>query len=368
MKKIGMKALALSIAMATVLFTGCIYNDNSTSTNNNENAGNDNNSTASGIYKDFANYPNGKENSTGTLTLKNLVNSEVLVFTSSVAPENYIGTIPAASEIKVKLEAGKFYNIVAVQKSAYDEKQEQAAQTTKLAYYSDTQAYRVSVSPENLTGNGKWIFNNFTNYWVSIEHTDNSGETFAVIAPKSQRVCVPMDSNKSYDYKIVYKQELKLKGVTMALIEKSLDYQSDTAVFKESNKYIYTTDLTLENDTSAYDNLLPSVKFTNSTGKSLRVYKGNIQLSNFGAIDDEDYVLLGGESAYFTGFEDDFSSAALGFRSVAWSGLKTCTENIKFQKGKVYNVTVTNTGTNAAPNFEWSVTEKSAVEVYDEVK
>lgn len=367
MKKIGMKALALSIAMATVLFTGCIYNDNSTSNNNNgENGGNDNNTTVSEIYKDFANYPTGKENSTGTLTLANQVNSEVLVFTSSVTPENYIGTIPASSSIKVKLDANKFYNIVAVQKSAYDQKQELAAQTTKLAYYSDTQAYRVSVSPENLTGSAKWVFNNSTNYWVSIEHVDNSGNTFAVIAPKARRVVVPM-ANGNYDYKIVYKQELKLNGVTMALVEKSLDYQNDTASFSDT-KNLFTTNLSLDEDTSAYDNLLPSVKFTNNTKKSIRVYKGQIQLSNFGEIDDEDYVLLDGDTAYFTGFEDDFSSVGLKIDSVAFSSPLNCTENVKFKKGFVYNITVANTGTTAKPVYEWTITEKPAVEVYDEEK
>lgn len=37
------------------------------------------------LYKDFANYPQGKQDARGTLTLKNQVNSKVLVFTDSVS-------------------------------------------------------------------------------------------------------------------------------------------------------------------------------------------------------------------------------------------------------------------------------------------
>ena len=88
MKKIVGKML---FALWAVCIIGCV--------NVNSNNGNTINDTSSDVdsseelYKDFANYPDGKQNSTGTLTLKNQVNSKVLVFTDSVSPANYIGTI-----------------------------------------------------------------------------------------------------------------------------------------------------------------------------------------------------------------------------------------------------------------------------------
>lgn len=315
------------------------------------------------IYKDFA---ASKVNARGTLTLKTQLTEDVLVFTDSVLPQYYIGRIPASSSIKVRLEANKFYNIVAVRKSAYDENQEKAAQISELAYYSDTQAYVVSVSPSNLTGNGTWIFNNYTNYWVSIEKTDNSGETFAVISPEARSVSVPMDSSVNYNYKIVYKQQLKYQGVTMALVDKSFTYQSDTAYFAADNNYQFITDLKLDGDTSSYDNLLPSVVFTNNTGRTIRVFNGNTQLTNFGAISDNpDYVLGSAKTAVFTGFAETAVASTIGFRSESYIGLQPCTDSTQFEKGKVYYVSVKNKGTDASPNFEWTVEGKAASAVYD---
>ena len=320
--------------------------------------------TTNSTYADFYNYPTGKQNSTGTLTLKNQVNSKVLVFTDSVDPANYIGTIPAMESIKVKLTAGKFYNIVAVQQSVYEETPTLASQTSKLAYYSDTQAYQVSVSPENLTGSATWIFNNNTNYWVSIEHVDNSGETFAVVAPNAKRVSVPVQTNASYPYKIVYKKELKYNNITIAVAEKTSMAENDEASFY--NLTTFTTDL---NGTAAqeYDDLAPTVQFINNTGKTIRVYNGQVQLTDAG-ISTDDYTLATGVTAYFTAFTAETSSTTLNVRSVAWTGAQSCTETVTFEKGKVYVVTATaNTGDDSTTKpVKWTVTEKTASEFYSE--
>ena len=322
-------------------------------------------SGGTGVFADFYKYPTGKQDSTGTLTLKNQVASEVLVFTDSVKPENYIGTIESLSSIKVKLNSGKFYNIVAVQKSTYEENPTQATQASKLAYYSDTQGYTVSVSADALTGSGTWIFNNSTNYWVSIDSVDGQS-TYAVIAPKTQRVAVPTQTNKSYDYKIVYKKELKYNDVTLAISEISRQEQNDTAVFKSANNYTVTTDLSLSLD-AEYDKLAPSVQLINNSGKSIRVYNGNIQVTSFGELESEDYVALDGETAFFTGFTANASASAIKIRSTAWNSAIECTENVTLAKGKVYVITVgknTSTETGASP-VTWSVEEKAASEIYD---
>lgn len=314
------------------------------------------------LYKNFANYPLGKENASGTLTLKNQVNSKVLVFTDSVSPENYIGTIPALESIKVKLVSGKFYNIVAVQQSVYEDNPALAVQTSKLTYYSDLQGYTVSVSPENLTGSATWIFNNNTNYWVSVEHVDNSGETYAVIAPNAKRVSIPVEKNNSYPYKLVYKKELKYKNMTIAVAEKTSMEENDEASFY--NLTSFTTDLN-GIATQEYDDLAPTVQFINNTGKTIRVYNGQIQLSDAGSV-TEDYTLASGITAFFTSFTEGANSSAVNIRSVAWNGNQTCTKSISFKHGNVYVITASiNTGSdrNSKPLL-WDVVEKNAESFY----
>ena len=315
-------------------------------------------------YKNFANYPEGKQNAAGTLTLTNQVNSKVLVFTDSVAPENYIGTIPALESIRVKLTSGKFYNIVAVQQSAYEENPALAIQTSKLAYYSDTQAYTVSVSPENLTGSATWIFNNNTNYWVSVEHVDNSGETYAVIAPNAKRVSIPVQANQSYPYKLIYKKELKYNNMTIAVAEKTSMEENDEASF--FNLTSFTTDLN-GIAPQEYDDLAPTVQFINNTGKTLRVYNGQVQLSDAGST-TEDYTLAAGVTAFFTSFTEGTNSSSINVRSVAWNGSQQCSESKTFEKGKVYVITASvNTGTDKKTKpVLWSVSEKKAETFYSE--
>lgn len=367
-----MKKLLCIFALAIIglSFTSCFFFPNDTPSNRNNENGNSTNEIPE-VYKDFYNYPTGKQNANGTLTLKNQVNSKVLVFTDSVAPANYIGTIEAGSSIKVKLDSGKFYNIVAVQKSAYEEAKSTStndkpifpAQINKMAYYSDTQAYTISVSPENLTGGATWIFNNNTNYWVSIENVDNSGETYAVISPNAKRVTIPVKKNTSYAYKVVYRKELKYNNTIIAVAEKTNMKENDEASF--FNLETFTTDLEGVATTDEYSDLAPSVQFINNSGKTIRVYNGQVQLSDAGIAAD-DYTLADGVTAYFTSFTAGTVSTALKIRSVAWTGTPTCTENVTFEAGKVYIVKVdANTEADKETNpVIWTVETKGAEQFY----
>ena len=348
----------IPLIMSGLLLAGCI---NVISINDNQK---DAGSTIPEAYKDFANYPEGKQNASGKLTLKNLVNSSVLVFTDSVSPANYIGTIPAMESIKVKLQSGTFYNIVAVQKEVYEKNPSLATQTNKLAYYSDIQSYTVSVSPENLTGSATWIFNNNTNYWVSVENVDNSGETYAVIAPNAKRVSIPVQTNESYPYKVVYKKELKYKNTTIAVAEKTSMAENDEASFL--NLTTFTTDLN-GSSTKEYDDLAPTVQFINNSGKTVRVYNGQLQLTDAG-ISTDDYTLATGITAYFTDFTAGSDSTAISVRSVAWTNKQSCTENVTFEKGKVYVIKISaNTGDDKETNpVTWTVEEKTATDFYSE--
>lgn len=361
-----MKKLLSIFALAIIglSFTSCFFfpRDNNSGNGNSNGNGNTNNEIPE-IYKDFYNYPTGKQNETGTLTLKNLVNSSVLVFTDSVAPANYIGTIPALSSIKVKLTAGKFYNIVAVQKSVYETNPELASQTNKLAYYSDIQAYSISVSPENLTGGATWIFNNNTNYWVSIENVNNSNDIYAVISPNAKRVSIPVQKNTSYAYKVVYRKELKYNNVVIAAAEKTSMEENDEASFYNLDSF--TTDLNGVATADGYADLAPTVQFINNSGKTLRVYNGQVQLSDAG-ISADDYTLANGVTAYFAAFTAGTDSTALNIRSVAWKGNPKCTENVTFEAGKVYIVKVTeNKGEDKETNpVIWTVETKGAEQFY----
>ena len=320
----------------------------------------------SSLFSDFYNYPNGKMNDNGTLTISNNVAQEVLVFTSEVAGKNYIGTIPANSTIKVKLDDEKFYTVIGVCKTTYEDKQSLAAQTSCLTYYSNTQTYTVSVSPSNLTGAGKWIFNNNTNYWASIESVTNDGNVFAVIAPSAKRVEVPIELNKAYDYKIVYKKELKYNNKVLAIADSSVVSDNDTVQLDETLTQ-FTTDLN-GTSTKLADDLAPSVLFINNYNKSLRIYNGQIQLSNIGSTTD-DYVIMSGRTAMITGFTAGTSTSGIGVRSNALNGNQLCTESLIMEKAKVYRITVevnTDTTTNSTNPIKWTVVEETATNYYDE--
>ena len=348
------------ICASLLVFAGCKQEENSTLIGN-----------VAEVYRNFYNYPNGRMNANGMLTLKNNVSSSVLVFTDSVSGENYIGTIPALSSIKVKLNAGKFYNIVAVQKSVYEENPILATQTSKLAYYSDIQAYTVGVSADNLTGSATWIFNNNTNYWASVENVNESGETYAVIAPNAKRVSIPVQTNTSYPYKIVYKKELKYNSTTIAVADKTSMAENDEASFYNLTRF--ETDLN-GTATKEYDDLAPTIQFINNSGKTVRVYKGQIQLSDAGIAAD-DYTLAAGVTAYFTAYYEGeksvtlsgTNSTTLNVSSVAWTGKQNCTESFIFEKGKVYIVIISsNTGEDKANKpVLWTVMEKDAENFFE---
>ena len=354
------KWLLLATALFSLASFSCNINNDDDDDDNNSSSQQTTN-TATGVYANFYNYPTGKASSTGLLKLTNEVNTSVLVFTDSVSPANYIGTIPAMSSINVALTAGKFYSIVAVTKTAYETDQTLAAQSSTLAYYSSSQAYTVSVSPEDLTGSATWIFNNNTSYWASIEKVDGTG-TYAVIAPNALRVSVPMQTNKSYDYKVVYKKQLKYNDTVIAIANKTSKVENNTASFM--NLTTFTTDL---NGVPTSDNsdLAPTVQFINNTGKTLRVYNGQKQLTDSGIISD-DYTLADGITGFFSGFTSGALASAINVRCVAWTGKFDCNDTTALENGKVYKVTVSvASGENTEnPTLTWNVEAVDADDFY----
>lgn len=350
--------LFVALAVMTGMFTSCINNFNS----------NGSNDDVPEMYKDFYNYPTGKQSSSGTLTLKNGLGNPVLCFVDSVDPANYIGTVGGASEIQVKLEPGKFYSIVSVSKDAYEEKGKDAKQSSELTYYDAKQAYAITVNADGVAGGATLIINNPTNYWASIENINGSGERFAVVKPGAQRVSVPIKKNENYDYKVVYLQELKYKGNIMGIVEKTTPEENDTISTFELDTFTLTLDgPKVKNDSD----LAPALHFTNSTGKTLRVYNGQVQLCNYG-VNADDYSIASGVTALFTGLADGTNSKGLKVNSISF-GDSMCPIDMKLEAGKVYNVNVTKnddpSGSDPLASTNpciWDIVEVDAEKFYDQ--
>ena len=376
MKRFMKVKAGFAMVFTLAVFAGCNFLQNSDDDSSCENY----DDSSSENYEDsaflgFENYPTGKQSSNGLLTLTNDTNTAVLAFTDSLYCGNYIGTIPAFSSIKVALDPGKFYCIVSVSKEAYLKDSSLAVQTSVLVYYSSIQAYTVSVSPENMTGSATWIFNNYTSYWVSVEKIDGSGETFAVIAPNAKLVRVPVQTNKNYDYRLVYKKQLKYNGNIIAVSNKTSSTENDTASFM--NLTTFTTDL-YGDATKDNSDLAPTVKFVNQTGKTLRVYNGQVQLTDTG-INAEDYALASGVSAFFTGFEEGSRLCDLNVQNIAWSNRYYCTDSSTVLKnGYVYTIVVNSYKNSSYGSYSygtasgddvrlvWSVSKTSANAFYTE--
>jgi hypothetical protein len=309
------------------------------------------------IYKDFYNYPNGRENANGTLEIKNTAGSPVLLFTDWVSPANYIGTAGGGSSIKVKLSEEKFYTIIAVDKDTYEEKLDQASQFSNLTYYSNSQLFSVAVSVNSIFGEGKWIINNNTDYWVSLENVDRSGDIFAVAAPNAKRVTVPIEFKKAYDFIPHFYKEMKQQGRVIALVEIYDERQMDTAWTTEEHPNFNTeiggpnADIELPPD----EDTKPAVFVTNNSDKTIRVHKGlHDQLTN--GAPGADFALASGISQLFTGLEEGTNVNEINFEALAWKDRVKVSQDMTMEINKVYRIELKGSG----GNYSTTVIEEDA--------
>jgi len=301
------------------------------------------------VYGDFWNYPDGRVDSTGMLTISNSAANPVLLFISDVSEVNYIGTVGSLSSVKVKLPEQKFYTIVAVDKSNWEEKGAQAAQYSELTYYSNTQGYNITVSPTDMSGAGQWIINNYTTYWVALKKSDLSAN-YAVIAPGAKRVIVPIQIGTNYDYVPHYFKELKYDGRVIALIESDQQAEADTATTTET-RTSFITNLGQGATALPTTDLKPAVYFTNLSLKTVRVYVGaQNQLSATGVF-GTDFALASGYTQMFTiGLEEGVHTHTINFSSTAWNPNKYVSQDLEMKKNKVYRVVLN------GPNQDYSTT------------
>jgi hypothetical protein len=302
-------------------------------------SGNDGGGEVPELYKGFYNYPDGRKDANGLLTIKNSAASKVLLFTGSVEAANYIGTVEGLSSVKVKLPEEKFYTIVAVDQTNYEDKQAQAYQFSNLTYYSNLQPYSMSVSPSELFGAGKWILANRTSYWVALQKVDGSGDNWAVLAPNTLRAEIPIQIGRSFDYVPHFYKELKYQGKVIALVEYDDVRQADTVT---TTTEVPTFNTSIGKDISLPNaNLKPAVLLTNHSDKTVRVFVGqNNQLSPDGT--DGDFSIASGSSAMITsGIEAGVThTTSINFYSPSWDVNEFVKDDITMRKNMVYQITL----------------------------
>jgi len=298
--------------------------------------GNSNNTTpewATGFY----NYPAGRVDSVaGRLTIKNTLSSEVLLFYEKVDKANYIGTIGNLGEVRVKMPEQKFYAIIAVQKANYVERKEQASQYHEMAYYSDTQAYTISVSPSSLWGGGIWRFNNYTNYWVEVRKADLS-QNYAVIQPNAKMVNIPIEIGEIYDYSLYYSRDLKYNGMIIAKVE-TTNPKLDDAVQVNAQNPTHVTDIQNVNVSA---NTKPYVMVINNCSVAVRVFYGGTQKTNGAPAGD--ILVPSGQRLLFAGFEPGDLTTNLNFRASSWQTNHRYvpeSQDMTMASDKVYEVTI----------------------------
>jgi len=312
------------------------------------------------VYTGFYQWPTGRQNPQGMLKIVNNANGQALLFMDSVSGDNYIGTVEGNNSfINVNLPQTKFYTIIAINKTNYESNPDQAERYSDITYFSNQQHFTMTVTPSSLGGAAPWILINRTNYWVSLNQADNSGNIYAVIPPKTNRATVPMRYDYSYDYIPHYFKELKYNGVVYALSESDDPEGSDTAYVRTgSGNTSFTTEIggAKFNPSGA---IKPAVLLTNSTTKTARAYFGIQRHLNGGA---DDLNLVSGDRFIFTGFEAGDNVQSINLLASGWNRIYV-TDNIVMENGKVYKITFSG---NSDTQYTTSVTVEDAEDFYSD--
>lgn len=301
------------------------------------------NSETPAVYNGFYNYPIGRTDQNGRLTIKNNSNTEVLLFDGKVEKDCYLGTVNALSSTLLKMSEEKFYSIVAVEKSNYEEKAAQASQTSYFTYYSNTTPYQVDVSTSGTSGTATWMINNPTNFWVRFASVSGTAQNYAVVAPKALRVAIPIQPDTAYDYRVYFTKEITFNGKVIATVDTTDPALSNTAVATSANNYQYNT--TVGTDFNPSNNVKPSILIkNNTTDRSVYVRKSNVQLNN-GVSSVEGLPVIAGTSQIYVGLEVGDNLNTINFENVGWTDSKLgnlwVEDDIIMEAGKVYTITLT---------------------------
>ena len=344
-----MKNLFLLVIMLIFSFTGCTEPDGG-NTNTDE--------QIPEIYRDFYNYKLGRQDSSGLLEVENPTNRERLVFHTDFSPDTYIGTVGPLSSIKVRLPNEEFYSIITVDKKDYEERLFQASQFSNLTYHSRTQPYNVKINAGLTTGNRQWILNNYTKYWVKIVDVSNPSIVYAVLAPGTLRVTLPLSVGSYYNYEPIFLSEVRYQGNVLALSEFS--HRSSGGTTNVDANPIYSSNFPV---TLTFNDLKPNVLVINNSGRTLRIFKTkSTQISN-GAV-GADFSIGSGSRALVTGFDVGDNVSDIYFWAVGWTdggndGFRQVHQSESMKENKVYQITVSADGNTT------SLQVLEASEVYD---
>lgn len=311
------------------------------------------------VYNGFFNYPEGRVDQNGKLTIQNQAASDVLLFNGSVTAENYLGTVGSLGTVTLKMPEEKFYSIVAVEKKNYEEKAAQAGQTSYFTYYSNLLINKLNVTTTTTSGTGTWLISNPTSYWVSFTSGDGA-QNYAVVAPGALRVAVPIEVNKNYNFKAFFTKEVTFNGKVIATVETTDTDLYDTAVAKESNNYQFNTTIGSGN-LNPSTTLKPSILVKNNLARgSVYANKSTIQLTNGANTVDGGLAVIAGESQLYVGLEAGDNINTINFENMAWTagghGNLYVTEDIIMEVGKLYIITLS--GSDAS-------TRTTSVEIID---
>ena len=267
----------------------------------------------------------GKISADGKLTLNNIGGGTILVFADSISDDTFVGEIQGRSSITVKLDEEKYYTLITVVKSAYEENPALANQTHFLAYYSSskdcTLDIHASVYDKKYVANTiSYTITNNTDYWVFCNPHNNTiyldGETIELkentfIAAPNSVLSIPIvravydyheDGTVSeYEYnnslEIVYKKELTYAGETIGM----------TRILNSKYIELDTTDtnISIPNDDSYYSNI---TVVRNNLTKDVQLYDSNGEKIYDERLNSEGGMLKAGESAFF--FNSSFPAVA----------------------------------------------------------
>lgn len=328
-------ALLAGAALSFGIFAGC----------DNGSGGDDENGGGTpAVYNGFYNYPTGRvDENNGRLLIKNNSNSEVLLFDGKVEKDRYLGTVGSLSSETLKLSEEKFYSIIAVEKTNYEEKAAQASQTSYFTYYSNTTTYSITVTANGTSGTATWMINNPTNFWVRFANISNDAQNFAVVAPKALRVAVPIQPDTAYDYRVYFSKEITFNGKVIAVVDTTDPILSNTAIATSANNYQFNT--LVGTDFNPSNNVKPSILIKNNTSdRTVYVRKGIVQLNN-GSTTDDGLTVVAGTSQIFVGFEAGDNLNTINFENVGWTDNKLgnlwIKDDIVMESGKVYTITLT---------------------------
>ena len=337
MKKRMMTCLLALTAIFAFAFVSCKTNDDD------DKGGNGNGAGVPAVYNGFYNYPTGRVDATGTLKITNNAAMEVLLFDGTVSADKYLGTVGSLGSVLLKLPDEKFYSIVSVAKSTYEEKASQAAQLSYYTYYSNTQGYSVNVSTSATSGAGTWLINNPTNYWVEFKTSDEK-QNLAVVAPRATRVAVPIEINKAIDFHVYFKKEISFNGRILSSVDTTDVNLYDTAVANADNSYVFSTTIGA-NGLNPSTNIKPSVLIKNNMQRGT-VYckKSNTYLSN-GASAVDNLPVPAGQTQLYSGLVAEDALNTINFENQAWlssgKGNLWLNSDVKMENGKVYIIELT---------------------------